>query len=94
MSKPFEDKDGKWIGLGKKVIGYDDPNTGSGLNVMIVLILRFSIVGYVAFAIFSATSPVGYHLYIFGYNLFFLTGMIGVLMILYEAIRSNTRRIR
>ena len=89
MSKPFEDKDGKWIGLGKKVIGYDDPDTGSGLNIMIVIILRLSIVGYVVFAI----SPVGYHHYIFGYNLFFLTGMIGVLMILYEAIRSNTIRI-
>ena len=70
----------------RRILGYDDPSTTDG-------ILRFSIVGYVAFAIFSATSPVGYHIYIFGYNLFFLTGMIGVLMILSEVIRSNTRRI-
>ena len=70
----------------RRILGYDDPSTTDA-------ILRFSIVGYIAFAIFSATSPVGYHIYIFGYNLFFLTGMIGVLMILSEVIRSNTRRV-
>ena len=50
------------------------------------LLLRYSLVGYFVYAIFSE------QIYIFGYNIFLVAGLIGIALIIYETIQKETNK--
>tara|TARA_B100000575_G_C22776450_1_gene460672 strand:- start:334 stop:564 length:231 start_codon:yes stop_codon:yes gene_type:complete len=68
------------MGWKGRILGYDE--NGTPIEITSDLLIRYSIGAYLAIALFGDDN----HYYIMNYNLFFLTGMVGLSIAIYLGI--------